>query len=137
MLYFYFPYTSLSSFYTKLYHSSLFFLFSISPPFIISLSPFIISIPPPFCHKCQRTIWIHNIYKVTPKWDRKSWCTFRIVEKVLSHNSCKIWHGKKAIWTSTDSCIMWSATEKFWSWTNDLQCAIWFCIVPIIGKIMF
>ena len=75
----------------------------------------ITNISPPFCHQCQRTIYKYNNYKVTPKWDRKSWCTFKIVAKVLSHESYKIWHEERAIWTSADSCIMWSAIEKFWS----------------------
>ena len=57
----------------------------------------ITNISPPFCHQCQRTMYKYNNYKVTPKWDRKSWCTFKIVEKVLSHESCKIWHVERAI----------------------------------------
>ena len=94
-------------------------------------------ISPPFCQQCQRTIYRYNIYKVTPIWDRNSWCTLRIVARVLSHESCKIWHAERATCTSAESCIMWSAIEKFWSWIKDLQLSICFCIDPIIGRSIF
>ena len=108
---------------------------------LLYLSPLLylshINISPPFCQKCQRTVLKNNIYKVTPKWDKNSWCTLRIVAKVLSHKSCKIWHAERATCTSAESWIMWSATEKVWSWIKVLQFSMCFCIDPITGRSIF
>jgi hypothetical protein len=64
-------------------------------------------------------------------------CTLRMSCRVLSQFSCRILHVDRAIWTFVESSITWSTTEKLLSWINVFEYAMCFCIVSMIGRIIF
>ena len=113
-------------------HIYTFYLLYISCLYITSCLPFVLSHLLPLFEINPEGV----CYMVMPKCDKKSECTFKISDIVLSQFSSNTLLACNAICTSTDSSIMWLAMENLFSWMRILACAMCFYNASMFRRIM-